>query len=97
MNKETFWGILISQNPRLTTDPHFTPESVRRFFDLMWDTAYKAGAEDMAFRHHEIADAAGISDNSDSRHERQFIQFLIDTLRDFTDEDRPEDPKKKKH
>ena len=95
MNKETFWGILISQNTRITTDPHFTPESVRRFFDMLWDTAYKTGAEDMATRHHEIADA--IKSPSGASTEKKFIKFLIDTLNDFSDDDRPENPKKKKH
>ena len=94
MNKETFWGILISQNPRITTDPHFSPESVRRFFDVLWDTAYKAGAEDMAFRHHEIADAIGSPPEAST--EKQFIQFLIDPLREFSDDDRSQNPKKKK-
>lgn len=56
MNKEKLWGIFLQQNPRLTTDPCLTPESLRRFFDLTWNAAYEAGCFDMAERHHEIAD-----------------------------------------
>ncbi len=56
MNKEKLWGIFLQQNPRLTTDPCLTPESLRRFFDLTWNAAYEAGAFDMADRQHEITD-----------------------------------------
>lgn len=56
MNKEKLWGIFLQQNPRLTTDPCLTPESLRRFFDLTWNAAYEAGCHDMAERHHEITD-----------------------------------------
>ncbi len=54
MNKEKLWGIFLQQNPRLTTDPCLTPESLRRFFDLTWNAAYEAGAFDMADRQQEI-------------------------------------------
>lgn len=54
MNKEKLWGIFLHQNPRLTTDPCLTPESLRRFFDLTWNAAYEAGAFDMAERDEEI-------------------------------------------
>ena len=54
MNKEKLWGIFLQQNPRLTTDPCLTPESLRRFFDLTWNAAYEAGAKDMAERDREI-------------------------------------------
>ena len=56
MNKEKLWGIFLQQNPRLTTDPCLTPESLRRFFDLTWNAAYEAGCYDMAERHQEITD-----------------------------------------
>lgn len=56
MNKEKLWGIFLQQNPRLTTDPCLTPESLRRFFDLTWNAAYEAGCHDMAERHAEITD-----------------------------------------
>ena len=56
MNKEKLWGIFLQQNPRLTTDPCLTPESLRRFFDLTWNAAYEAGCFDMAERHREITD-----------------------------------------
>jgi hypothetical protein len=56
MNKEKLWGIFLQQNPRLTTDPCLTPESLRRFFDLTWNAAYEAGCTDMAERHAEITE-----------------------------------------
>jgi hypothetical protein len=59
MNKEKLWGIFLQQNPRLTTDPCLTPESLRRFFDMTWNTAYEAGAFDMADRQQEITDEDG--------------------------------------
>jgi hypothetical protein len=56
MNKEKLWGIFLQQNPRITTDPCLTPESLRRFFDLTWNAAYESGCSDMAERHAEITD-----------------------------------------
>ena len=54
MNKEKLWAIFLHNNPRLVIDPDLNPEALRRFFDLTWNAAYKAGAEDMAERDCEI-------------------------------------------
>ena len=54
MNKERFWAIYVHNNPAMVTKPDLTPEALRRFFDLTWNTAYEAGADDMAERDREI-------------------------------------------
>jgi hypothetical protein len=54
MNKERFWAVYIHNNPAAVTKPDMNPEALRRFFDLTWNTAYEAGAEDMAERNCEI-------------------------------------------
>jgi hypothetical protein len=54
MNKEKLWAIFLHNNPLLATNPDMTPEALRRFFDLTWNAAYEAGAEDMAERDCEI-------------------------------------------
>jgi hypothetical protein len=54
MNKEKLWAIFLHNNPRLATEPEMNPEALRRFFDLTWNAAYEAGAEDMAERECEI-------------------------------------------
>jgi hypothetical protein len=58
MNKEKLWAIFLHNNPRLVVDPALTPEALRRFFDLTWNAAYEAGAEDMAERDCEIEGGA---------------------------------------
>ena len=55
MSKEQLWAFFISHNPRLVTDPHLTPDSIRRFFDLVWDSAYEAASEDWVVRQTEMA------------------------------------------
>ena len=57
MNKEKLWEVFLRKNPKLSTDPNLTPESLRRLFDITWNTAYEVGCLDMAERDHEIADA----------------------------------------
>jgi hypothetical protein len=57
MNKEKLWSLFIKHNPRLVDDPHFTPESVRRFFDAVWNIGYECGAKDWAERQEEIQEA----------------------------------------
>ena len=54
MNKERFWAIYVHNNPAMVTKPDLNPEALRRFFDLVWNTAYQAGADDMAERDREI-------------------------------------------
>ena len=55
MNKEQLWAFLIQQNRRLTTDPHFTPDSVRQFFELIWNMAYSSASRDWVDRHKEMS------------------------------------------
>jgi hypothetical protein len=88
MNKEALWSLMLQNNPRLVEDPHFTPESARRFFDIIWNVAYERGAKDMVERQHEIAE------NSDEPAQQDFIKFLVDALERLTDES--PNPKKKK-
>lgn len=54
MNKERFWAVYVHNNPAAVIKPDLNPEALRRFFDLTWNTAYEAGAEDMAERNCEI-------------------------------------------
>jgi len=54
MNKEQLWAFLIQHNPRLVDDPHFTPESIRRFFDIVWNAAYHAASGDWIERQKEM-------------------------------------------
>ena len=89
MNKEALWSLMLQNNPRLVEDPHFTPESARRFFDIILNAAYQCGAKDMVERQHEIAE------NSDEPAQQDFIKFLVDALERLTDES--PNPKKKKH
>ena len=54
-DKDLLWNVLVEQNPRLVSDPALTPESARRFFDIVWDTGFQRGAKDMFERHREIS------------------------------------------
>ena len=73
MNKEKLWGIFLQQNPRLTTDPCLTPESLRRFYDLTWNAAYEAGAFDMADRQEEIS-----GDNDEDAAKEAALQAVLE-------------------
>jgi hypothetical protein len=42
-DKDYFWSELTRKNPRLLKDPHFTPESMRKFFDAVYDKAWNHG------------------------------------------------------
>lgn len=42
-DKEHLWNTLVRKNPRLKEDPHFTPDSVRKFFDVVYDSGYRSG------------------------------------------------------
>lgn len=53
-DKDLLWNVLVEQNPRLVSDPALTPESARRFFDIVWDTGFQRGAKDMFERNREI-------------------------------------------
>ena len=54
MNKEQLWAFLIQNNPRLVEDPHFTPDSIRRLFDIVWNAAYSAASGDWIERQKEM-------------------------------------------
>jgi len=54
-DKDVLWNFLVEKNPRLVRDPALTPESARRFFDIVWDTGFERGAKDMFERHREIS------------------------------------------
>jgi len=42
MTKPDLWRLLVQRNPRFITGPiAFSPETLRRFFDLVWDEAKK--------------------------------------------------------
>ena len=78
MNKEKLWGVFLQHNPRLTTDPCLTPESLRRFFDLTWNAAYEAGCYDMAERHQEITD--GDLDAADKQAAKAVLDNIEEAL-----------------
>lgn len=68
MNKEQLWGFLIQHNPRLVEDPHFTPDSIRRFFDITWNAAYHAASRDWNQREREISGA--------DEEEQEFLEMM---------------------
>jgi hypothetical protein len=41
--KEYLWSELTRKNPRLLDDPHFTPASMRKFYDRVYEAAWSAG------------------------------------------------------
>lgn len=53
-SKDRFWRFLVEQNPQLEQDPHFKNAGIRKFFDLVWNTAYEHGALDMYEREEDI-------------------------------------------
>ena len=54
MNKEKLWAFFLHYQHCLAVDPALTPEALRRFFDLVWNAAFAAGADAMAERDCEI-------------------------------------------
>jgi hypothetical protein len=52
--KDQFWTFLVEQNPQLRDQPSFSSKGIRKFFDLIWDTAYEHGAVDMYEREEEM-------------------------------------------
>ena len=42
-DKDYLWSELTRKNPRLLKDPHFTPASMRKFFDVIYDKAWNHG------------------------------------------------------
>ena len=42
-DKDCLWSELTRKNPRLLEDPHFTPKSMRKFFDTVYDKAWNNG------------------------------------------------------
>jgi hypothetical protein len=41
--KDYLWSELTRKNPRLLEDPHFTPTSMRKFFDAVYDSGWRSG------------------------------------------------------
>jgi hypothetical protein len=41
--KDYLWSELTRKNPRLLEDPHFTPKSMRKFFDIVYDAGWNSG------------------------------------------------------
>jgi len=42
-DKDYLWSELTRKNPRLLEDPHFTPASMRKFFDRVYKAGWSAG------------------------------------------------------
>ena len=42
-DKDYLWSELTRKNPRLLEDPHFTPASMRKFFDRVYDSGWRSG------------------------------------------------------
>lgn len=42
-DKDYCWSELTRKTPRLLKDPHFTPCSVRKFFDKVYDSGWRSG------------------------------------------------------
>lgn len=53
-SKDDFWRFLVEKNPDLGNEPHFNNSGIRRFFDLVWNTAYEHGAIDMYEREEDM-------------------------------------------
>lgn len=43
-DKDDLWAELTRKTPRLLDDPHFTPHSLRKFFDRVYDSGWRSGA-----------------------------------------------------
>jgi hypothetical protein len=41
--KDYLWSELTRKNPRLLEDPHFTPASMRKFFDRVYEAGWNDG------------------------------------------------------
>jgi hypothetical protein len=52
--KDQFWRFLVERNPELEQEPQFQKTGIRKFFDLVWNTAYEQGAFDMYEREEDI-------------------------------------------
>lgn len=81
MNKEKLWAIFLHNNPRLATDPDMNPEALRRFFDLTWNAAYEAGAEDMAERDCEIE--GGSPEQAQAKAQEAVMENIAEALAAF--------------
>ena len=55
MSKEQCWAEIIDANPEIEEGTVVTQDNVRLLFDIVWNTAYTSGAQDMADRIDEIA------------------------------------------
>lgn len=52
--KDQFWRFLVERNPQLEQKPHFENTGIRKFFDLVWNTAYEHGVIDMYEREEDM-------------------------------------------
>jgi hypothetical protein len=81
MNKEKLWAIFLHNNPGLAVDPALTPEALRRFFDLVWNAAFAAGADAMAERDCEIE--GGSSEEAQAKAEDAVMDKVAEALAAF--------------
>jgi hypothetical protein len=54
MRKEQCWAKILDANPEITEGTVVTQDNVRLLFDIVWNTAYASGAQDMVERMAEI-------------------------------------------
>lgn len=60
MTKEQCWERVMAANPELKQgDVSINESNVRTLFDIVWNTAYRSGAEDLSQRLDEIKAAGG--------------------------------------
>jgi len=37
------WLFVVEKNPKILTKPHFTPESIKKFFEFVYNEGHKTG------------------------------------------------------
>jgi hypothetical protein len=57
VRKEKCWKNILEANPEIEDGTVVTRDNVRRLFDIVWNTAYASGAQDMLDRMAEIGAA----------------------------------------
>jgi len=92
MNKEQLWALFLQHNPKLVADPHFTPESIRRFFDMVWNAAYESCTKDWIERQKEM----GVPVPDDEDEETDFIEGIIAATLDAISKANAQEKKNKK-
>jgi hypothetical protein len=89
MNKEQLWALFLQHNPKLVADPHFTPESIRRFFDMVWNAAYESCTRDWIERQKEM-------EGIDEDEETDFIEGIVAATLDAIGKANAQEKKNKK-